>query len=68
MLYASLTLFTVGEAGCTLPGELESMKSLTVFEIGDVACKSSHDNGCTCKVLDMSHLDLDEIALVKLNT
>ena len=53
----------VSGAGCTLPGELESMPSLTVVGIGAVAWKPSHDSGCTCRVLDMSHLDLYEIAL-----
>ena len=41
------------------------MPILTVFDIGAVAWKPSHDSGCTCKVLDMSHLDLYETALSK---
>ena len=55
----------VDGAGCPLPGELESMPSLTGVGIGAVAWKPSHDSGCTCRVLDMSHLDLYEIALSK---
>ena len=54
---------TVGGAGRTLPGELESTPSLTVVGSGDVAWKNSNDSGCTCKVFDMRHLDLYEIAL-----
>ena len=58
VLNISLTFCTRMWAGCTLTGGLELMPSLTVFEIGHVVWKPSHDSGCTCKVLDMSHLDL----------
>ena len=44
------------------------MPILTVVEIGAVAWKPSHDSGCICKVLDMSHLDLYEIALFSVDT
>ena len=53
----------VGGSGCTLPGGLEAMPSLTVVGIGAVAWKPSHDSGCICKVLGTSHVDLYEIAL-----
>ena len=44
------------------------MQSLTVVGIGDVAWKNSHDSGFTCKVLDVSHFDLYEIALSNVDT
>ena len=52
-----------GGAGCTLPGGIESVPSLTMVGIGVVAWKPSQDNGGTCKALDMSRLDLFEISL-----
>ena len=44
------------------------MTSFTVVGINAVAWKPLHDCGCTCKVLDMSHLDRYEIALSNVNT
>ena len=58
----------VGGAGRTLPGGLESMQSLTVVEIDAIAWKPSHDNECTGKELDMSHIDLYEISLSNVNS
>ena len=44
------------------------MPNLTVVGTDAVAWKPSHNSGCTCKVLDMSHLDRYEIALSKVDT
>ena len=43
------------------------MVNLTVGGMEAVAWKPSHDSECACKVLDMSHLDLYEIALSKVD-
>ena len=59
---------SVGGAGCTLPGGLESVPRLAVVGIGYVACKPLHNSGCTCKVLDISQLDLYEMALSNVDT
>ena len=41
-----------------------SRESLTVLGMGFVIVrKSSHDHGYTCRLLNISHLDLNEIAL-----
>ena len=42
-----------------------SRKKLTLFVmgLGVIVWKSSHDHGYTCRVLEMSYLNLNEIAL-----
>ena len=51
-----------------LPGGIVLMPDLTVFEISADAWKLSQDSGCTCQVLDMSHIAIYEIALSNLDT
>ena len=54
----------VGKAGCTLLGGLVSRENLTVLGMEFVIVrKSSQDHGYTGTLLDVSHPDLDDIAL-----
>ena len=59
-----LTLLPVGRACCTLLRGIVSRENSAVLGMGFViARKPSHDHGYTCRLLDVSHLDLNEIAL-----
>ena len=65
MLDSSLTCVTVSREGCTLLGGLLLMLSLTVF--GTRRSRGTfHAVTGQFKVLDMSYLDLNEIALSKM--
>uniref|UniRef100_M4BSQ4 Uncharacterized protein n=1 Tax=Hyaloperonospora arabidopsidis (strain Emoy2) TaxID=559515 RepID=M4BSQ4_HYAAE len=64
LVFPSSPCVPVGRAGCTLLGGLVSRDNLTVLGMGFViARKPSHDHGYTCRLLDVSHPDLNEIAL-----
>ena len=62
LIISSSPCVPVGGASCTLPGGLVSIKySFLCDGVRVTGWKSIHDHGYACSVLDMSHLDLDEI-------
>ena len=64
LVFPSSPCVPVGRAGCTLLGGLVSIEYLAVLGMGFViARKPSHDHGYTFRLLDVSRLDLNEIAL-----
>ena len=64
LVFSLSTCLPVKRAGCTLLGGLVSREKLTVLGMGLVIVrKSSHDHGYTGRLLDVSHPDLNEIAL-----
>ena len=64
LVFPSSPCVPVGREDCNLLGGLVSREILNVLGMGIVIVrKSLHDHGYAGRLLDVSHLDLNEIAL-----